>query len=249
MNHDPIKKDNLKNLPKFLIMLVLSAVAGAVFSILSFAVSEGSAATAITDSLSQLITVVVPWGILVCSLLLLLPSWILFRKAQQQFRGWDCEDEELPAHIEISLCRVLLLLSLLMIADFFFLSAGLVYRPNTLLAIIGQFLVSLGLSVFLQQKCVDLTRSLNPEKKGSVYDLHFQKKWLASCDEAEQRQIGQAAFHAFKVTCNTCLGLLVPLLLAHIIFQTGLLPIFIVLLIFGVLQISYIADSIRQTRR
>ena len=39
-----------------------------------------------------------------------------------------------------------------------------------------------------------LTRRINPEKQGSVYDTKFFEKWVDSCDESEQRQMGQAAF-------------------------------------------------------
>ena len=40
-------------------------------------------------------------------------------------------------------------------------------------------------NTLLQQRSVDLTKRLYPEKTASVYDTHFRKKWLDSCDEAE----------------------------------------------------------------
>ena len=35
---------------------------------------------------------------------------------------------------------------------------------------------------------VDLEKKLNPEKKGSVFEMQFQKTWLESCDEAQKQQ-------------------------------------------------------------
>ncbi|MCD7773616.1 MAG: DUF3169 family protein [Ruminococcus sp.] len=41
-------------------------------------------------------------------------------------------------------------------------------------------------TVVFQQKCVDATKKLNPEKTASVYDTRFQKKWM----EAEKNPYG-----------------------------------------------------------
>lgn len=48
------------------------------------------------------------------------------------------------------------------------------------------FLVILAEGIIIQQKAVDITKIMYPEKTASVYDLKFQKKWVDSCDEAEK---------------------------------------------------------------
>ena len=91
---------------------------------------------------------------------------------------------------------VLLLTTVQMALNFFFFAVGNRYIPignMALLVNVAVFLVVMAVITVLQQKVVDQTRRLNPEKQGSVYDRKFKEKWLASCDEAEQRQIGQAA--------------------------------------------------------
>ena len=35
-------------------------------------------------------------------------------------------------------------------------------------------------TVIAQNRIVNFTKEINPEKKGSVYDLKFQKTWIAS---------------------------------------------------------------------
>ena len=109
--------------------------------------------------------------------------------------------------------------------------------------------MSIAILIIIQQKVVDLTRELNPEKQGSVYDLKFRKKWLNSCDEAEQKQIGQAAYKAYHVLNTTCPILWVFLILLSFIMEISLLPSFLILLLWGILSLTYILECIRMSRR
>ena len=86
---------------------------------------------------------------------------------------------------------------------------------------------------------------MNPEKQGSIYDSKFHKKWVDSCDENEQRQMGQAAYKAFRAVNITCVILWGVLILLAFIFDIGILPFFLVTLIFGVGQTVYVLECIR----
>ncbi len=86
---------------------------------------------------------------------------------------------------------------------------------------------------------------MNPEKRGSVYDMKFQKKWMDSCDEAERRQIGQACYAAYRVTGNLCIGLWLALMILGFVYDIGILPLFSVMLIWGVMQVSYVLASMK----
>ena len=80
---------------------------------------------------------------------------------------------------EQQLSWALLLTGLVIILDFFFFAASIIYGrflPDLIL-----FLASVAVLVVLQQKIVDLERRINPEKRGSVYDMKFQKTWMDSC--------------------------------------------------------------------
>ena len=48
--------------------------------------------------------------------------------------------------------------------------------------------------IIIQQKCVDTVKQINLEKKASVYDIRFEKKWIDDCDEAEKIIIGKCAY-------------------------------------------------------
>ena len=86
---------------------------------------------------------------------------------------------------------------------------------------------------------------MNPEKHGSVYDTKFQKKWLESCDESERRQIGQACYKAYMVATRFCLGLWLVLVILSMVFEMSILPVFVLLLVWGVLQVTYTLECIR----
>ena len=151
------------------------------------------------------------------------------------------------------MARLHLLDSLTVIASFFFFNAGTAKLPQssdgntiTLLVI---FLVVIALATLLQQKTVDLTKKMNPEKRGSVYDMKFQERWWESCDEAERRQIGQASYKAYVTVsrfCPYCWGVL---LLGNMVFHYGILPSAVVLVIWAVLSVSYTREAIRLGRR
>ena len=90
---------------------------------------------------------------------------------------------------------------------------------------------------------------MNPEKKGSVYDTNFQKKWIESCDENEQRKIGAAAMRSFRMVNNVCVVLWVILVFFSLVYLVGILPMFLGLLIFGVNQVSYCLEAIRLEKK
>ena len=104
---------------------------------------------------------------------------------------------------------------------------------------VAAFIAVMVETIIIQQRCVDAVKRMNPEKTASVYDVKFQRKWMDSCDESEQRQMGQAAFKAYRAAVNTCLWMWAALIVLHYAFDTGLLPIVMVLVIFGVLKLLF----------
>ena len=111
------------------------------------------------------------------------------------------------------------------------------------------FFAAVVVLIVLQQKIVDLERRLNPEKRGSVYDMKFQKTWMDSCDEAERAQIGQACYRAYMVGTKVCTFLWVALLILNFVFDFGMLPIAAVLVVWGVMQTVYALECIRLSKR
>ena len=147
---------------------------------------------------------------------------------------------------EKKLNTVLMIISIAMICAFFLISATysggfamIEKHLNMYVLAIVTFLVILAEGVIIQQKVVDITKIMYPEKTASVYDLKFQKKWVDSCDEAEKIMIGRCAFEAFKVTNSVCGALSIILAISALMFDIGFLPSFVVCLIWLVNQCVY----------
>ena len=90
-------------------------------------------------------------------------------------------------------------------------------------------------------------KEINPEKKGSVYDLKFRKTWIASCDEAEQLQIYRAAFRAYTAMNYAALGMFLVCFIGMLSWHFGLLPITMVLFVWLTGVIVYGVESLRMT--
>lgn len=247
--NEQIKKDNRKAIPKFLLMLLGSMLLGAVVGLLSVFVSISDLSTTLAKGVTQGLTVIAPWGIPVLSVVLLVPAYYILHQAKKMIAAWDGEDEEVSECIEMRENRVMMLRNIALLLDLFFFSATFIYNMSGMLLTIVLFLLSAGLCARLQQKVVDQIRSMNPEKQGSVYEMKFQKKWLDSCDELERRQIGEAAYKAFQAGNRTCIILWMVLIVTHVIFKTGLLPIVVVLGIWGVMLLVYQLTAIKLERR
>lgn len=145
--------------------------------------------------------------------------------------SWDGEDEEISDGIEKRLSVIIWVTSCGLIISYFLIGAvyskGLEIFDNNKGGILPfsigvvAFMAILVEAVIFQQKCVDLAKIMNPEKKASVYDMRFQKKWMESCDEAEKIIVGKCAFKAYSVTNSVCYVLEIVLVICALAFGTG----------------------------
>ncbi len=225
MEYNEIKKENKKALPMYIAIIAISAVVGFVLGFASVFVEH-------SDKIGKLGTLfgkyVAPCLMVALAVIVPLISVPKYRSTKKILRGWDGEDEEVYEKADSKLSGVIHLTSVALIISFFLLAASYsVGSENvsifTAVAIVG-FVAVMAEAVILQQKTVDAVKSTNLEKKGSVYDMRFQKKWLSSCDEAEKAMIGQCAYKAYQTTNTTCAVLAVILALSAIVFGTGFMP-------------------------
>ena len=251
MENNTVKKDNRKALPKYLLILFAAAIFGGILGFAAGWVGHDNLSEVIAASVSNGLTAAAPWALLVTSVVSLAVILWLYRSAKALFTGWDGEDDATMDRADEKLNWALLLTAAQLVLDMFFFTAA-ESGASPLGGIMGVlfFLVSVFTLVFAQQKIVDLTRRMNPEKKGSVYDMNFRKKWIESCDEAERKQIGQAAYKAYTVVSTVCPILWVALLMLSYAFHIELLmPTFVVCFIWLLLQVSYCLECIRLGKR
>ena len=251
MENNTVKQDNRKALPKYLLIMLAAAVFGGVTGFAAGWLGHDHLSEVIASAVTYGLTAAAPWALIATSLVSLALILWLYRGAKALFTGWDGEDEDIMDRAEEKLNWALLLTTAQLVLDMFFFAAA-ESGTSPLGGIVGVlfFIVSAFALVFAQQKVVDLTRRMNPEKKGSVYDMNFRKKWIESCDEAERKQIGQAAYKAYTVVTTACPILWVALLMLSYAFHFEvLMPTFIVCLIWLLQQVSYCLECIRLGRR
>ena len=101
------------------------------------------------------------------------------------------------------------------------------------------FLVGILVLMLLQQKQIDCIRFLNPEKKGSIYDMNFHKKWEESCDEAELFVIYRAAYKAYRAANILYIILWAFFMLMGMAVGIGFLPILTIIILWATSTMVY----------
>ena len=254
MKNDEIKQANRKALPKFLFFAVVCTLVGGVIGYFS-ADAEPASLAAMTKNAGAFFGIrIAPWLMLALAILVPVICLPLYRSAKKLAAVWDGEDEDLYNTIDQKLSVVLWLANAAFILALFLITAtysmGLEGIDSAngfdffFISIAAFFAIMVEATVF-QQKCVDTTKQLNPEKKASVYDMHFQKKWLADCDEAEKIIIGKCAFRAYSATNIVCTVCAVVLAVCALPFNIGFLPSLIVCLIWMVNLSVYSCEALR----
>ena len=160
------KSPNRKAFPKFLRWVLFGGVIGFLAGLASGFLGDLNAGAWVSAHLAGLLGDLAPWGIPVSSAVLLGICLGCYRSAKKLCNSWDGEDDTAPDLVDQKLNVVLLCSSLAMILDFLFLGMCILYTESAAVALgtVGAMLVSVALVVLAQQKTVDLTRRMNPEK-------------------------------------------------------------------------------------
>lgn len=157
-------------------------------------------------------------------------SHFAFRKAKKGFLTWDGDSETVIEDVEKNLSKGLAGCNLNYIVSFicFGIGTSQMVRWQSVQAIWylvygGSFIVLTFCNLFQQRSCINLDKRINPEKRASVFDLKFRKKWMESCDEAEKRMIYEAAYHAFVAVHYTSYVMLLIIVVVGMFFEIGLI--------------------------
>lgn len=246
MERNDIKKANRKAMPGFLLITLVGAIVGGIVGFYSAKYGVERLAGSMKSAGAFFGKYVSGWILLAIAVITPIVVIPVYQKAKRLLLAWDGEDESICDIAEKKLNVILMISSIVLICAFFLISATYsggfaMIDKNFNMYVLGivAFLVILAEGIIIQQKAVDITKIMYPEKTASVYDLKFQKKWVESCDEAEKIMIGRCAFEAFKVTNSVCGALSVILAIGALTFDIGFLPSFVVCLIWLVNQCVY----------
>ena len=238
-NETKTMSDNRKALPKFLLFLFISLVVGFLVGLASGFLSSVFVPEQLIQQCHEFITQIAPAAIWIVVIVFDGIGLSQYMKAKKIYENWNEEDEEWIEQAEMKINWSILFSNIAMVLGFFLFGCIMILIEDFSYIGLAGFIASCAAAIILQQKDVDLIRKLNPEKQGSVYDVHFHKKWVESCDENEIRQLGQAAYKSWRVTNYTCIGLYLVTLVISTIFETGIFALVILSIIWLVLLTSF----------
>ncbi len=253
-NNDEIKQANSKAIPKFILIVVISSLIGGIFGFCSVKYGLYTLTGSMKNAGAFFGTYVAPWLMLMEAIVVPAICIPIYKRAKKQLSSWDGENEEVSDAIDKQLSIVIWITSAALILSYFLIAAsysgGFEAFKNKnwiILLFIGivSFVAVMIEAILIQQKCVDTTKKMNPEKTASVYDTKFQKKWIDSCDEAEKILIGKCAFKAYSATNNVCALLAIVLAICALVFDIGFLPSLVVCLIWIVNLSVYCKEALR----
>lgn len=258
-SNDPIKQENKKAMPGFILIFAVCLVVGLILGFVTAWLDFESFGDALSAFGTFYASRLAGWLLCACPAMELAAGLPLYFSAKKQLAAWDGEDETVSESIEQNLSVCIWISGMAIVLGFFLaaghfagMEQGMFTRGFTetfhVFLGLGGFLADLLVSMVFQQKLVDMTKKLNPEKQGSVYDTRFHEKWMASCDEAERAIMGQCAMKAFRAVAFTCLVLWMIFVLGGMYFDWGLLPAMAVCIVWGVGQSAYGYWAIRLSK-
>ncbi|MBC5714779.1 DUF3169 family protein [Roseburia sp. BX1005] len=243
-----IKSEDKKAFGKFAAYMAAALIIGVLLGVgMGFAKLNGMDMTGHT--VLNAIFFALPYGIPVVTLFILVVVAVIYHRSKKVFLAWNGEDEECMDAVEKQLSCALWLSSINMIWNFCLFGMGFCldnaesmevhYELETSMLLIGVFVAGLIILTIEQQKLVNLTKEINPEKKGSIYDVKFQKKWEASCDEAELFAIYKSAYRSYCITQRLCIILWLFCIIGGFVWGFGAVPVLLVSIIWGTMITSY----------
>lgn len=257
MKKDEIRNANRKALPKFLLALVVSMVIGGAVGYGSSKYGLDKMAGSITDVGMYFGTHIAPWLMVAIAVVVPVICIPIYRTAKKLLSAWDGEDEEISDAIDGKLSATIWISSASLVLSYFLIAASYSggfaafdSRERTIVFFVGiaAFFAIMVEMIIIQQKCVDTAKQTNPEKKASIYDMRFQKKWIEDCDEAEKIMIGKCAYKAYLATNTVCAILAIALAVCALVFNIGFLPSLVVCLVWIVSLSVYCKEAMRYAK-
>lgn len=223
------KKEDKKFFGKFLIILVCAFLVGIASGFGMAFMKNKDIASVISDTVYNFAIMIAPYVSVV--FVLVMGTVLVFTNvtAKKRIKAWDGENEEEYQKIDSFLGNVLYALNIGTVITYFFFAIGfdgIAGRSGFADAcyLLG-FIAAMALIIGGQQVIINLTKEMNPEKKGSVYDVKFVDKWEDSCDEAEKILIYKSAYKTYVMMSHLFIGLWIFCVFGNHVFGFGQMPV------------------------
>lgn len=245
-----MKKEN-KGAVKFFAMMFLSACVGGVFGFLSSMYNQSLSrlATRAIDSLAY----VGMAGVYLMHIPFVM-SIVLYNRAK---KAASAAGEDELEDVENMLEKALVYSSYFSIGEM--VSFGMMCCRMLDIVESGYFvpfggavvLFTAGLitTVLLQNATIKLTKQINPEKRGSVFEKNFQKDWYDSCDERERAAIGYAAYKSYLATTKAFTWSFLALVVLSLVYPIGPAPMLLVGVIWLVQSVTYTKYCVEKKKK
>lgn len=257
MNSDRNKKENRKALKVFIPVIIACALIGALVGGFSSTETAREMAVKLSDVCGTVMYAAAPYMVIIIIISGLAAGLIYYRAAAAIIKNSENEKDEdaqyelyVKADEKISggimIVGVSEILSLLFFSIMIaYIEAYIEHNASIYTAAIAVFVVGNFVRLKIQQIMVDFQKMMNPEKRGSVFDLNFRKKWEESCDEMEKMIIYKSAYNAYKTAMNACGIVFIVLMLCSFIFDYGPVPAAAVGVIWLSIVIAYYREAMR----
>lgn len=244
-----IKKEDKKSLGRFILILIVAmfvgGIAGATVTYVGLMgivdiVKEGFRLFVIDKAVYYSVALAIVGCIL---------SELFYQKGKKIYGqcGDDAEDADdlieladRKLGIALTISSVWLIVYMLLMG---FSQCGIHSAVEGILFLVSAVL-NLGMVCVYQKKIVNFLKEMNPEKHGSVFDMKFAKEWYKCCDEAERKKIGEASYQSYRATTFTCIVLWLICVLGMTALNFGILPMIMVIIIWGVSTVTYCIKSL-----
>ena len=177
---------------------------------------------------------------------------IIYKRNRKRFAMWDGEDEVLFEKMDTELGIAILILNINTIIFMVLMAISSIKVLDLTWENVGIYIASIVVNVTVgvvaNNRIVNFSKEMNPEKRGSTYDVKFQKKWFDSCDEAERMNIYKASYASYKAITSACTVLWFVCLFCMTLFDCGLMPVVMVGVIWLVANVSYCVEGIRLSK-
>ncbi len=234
---------------KFVLMMLASMVVGGVlgFGVIWFGMNGVAADTlaALENGLALAIPVVQALAILVCSL----TAARYMKKARRFAAALDAGDEDQAEPALQAADTAINLLEMQQMLVMFLLPLSVTKMGLSLLASSLLVVISMPLVILNQGRIVNFIRRINPEKRGDVRDLKFNKEWYNSCDEAERQKIGRASYRTVLATQMALVTLLVVVVVVRLLVPGDNLAAWCLLAAILTLKVSFWAGCSRAEKK
>ena len=243
---------------KFIIIVAASILVGLLMGLL-FSTNAPEAAGDFLSKIALFLKFNTSYIALGTNIVACIIAFSMFVKAKALYNKWDGEDEDLIDEVEEKLSYPLTLASIMMVVNFLFFGitlcskpAGDEYNQKAALAVILGIVVILLSTVWemiIQGKVIGLLKEINPEKRGNILDMRFEKKWLDSSDEAQKIAAYRASYDAFRVSKYVFIAAWLLVVLTEEILQTGIFPVVLVSVMWLIQTVVYAVSAFKYERK